>query len=407
MNAKEKPEIIYAWNYLEWGGAQIYFLGIMRLALAKGYKVKALMPVGTGEKLLNYFEQENIEVEFFNARIDLSKAESFAHKIRRRFNDWRCNLILARNLARRDLSNKIVHIDAAPWSAFALLFYIALKTDVFVTLHIAQPTAPTLRNRWIKLKYRALYMLPKFHLLASNLEMLENLRWFASPEKWREIPLAYTGINTDEINETLNTDFDRAELMRKHGLPLDKKLVFALGNIVERKGFRVFTEAARLLQKDAPELFFVWVGDGEKRGEMESLIKSSGLGDSVKIILRGAIGEKRQDILRLLSLADIYVLPSFAEGLPGAMLEAMALRKAVVASKVNAVPEAIENRVTGLLATAGNAEEFAKAILELSKDDVLRETLETNAQIKVFNDFTEKRCAEVHVDFYERGFSLR
>ncbi|MBC7798204.1 MAG: glycosyltransferase family 4 protein, partial [Pyrinomonadaceae bacterium] len=151
----------------------------------------------------------------------------------------------------------------------------------------------------------------------------------------------------------------------------------------------------------------VWVGDGEKRGDMENLIKTMGLSDSVKIILRGAVGKNRQDILRLFSLADIYVLPSYAEGLPGAMLEAMALRKAIVASKVNAVPEAIENRVTGLLATAGNATEFANAILELSKDDALRETLAENAQTKAFNDFTEKRYAEVHIDFYERAFNAR
>ncbi|MBC7796828.1 MAG: glycosyltransferase family 4 protein, partial [Pyrinomonadaceae bacterium] len=272
MNAKDstneskKPEIIYAWDYLEWGGVQILFLGIMRLAVAKGYKVTALMPVGTSEDLISYLKVENVVVEFFDAKIDLSKAKSFLHKIRRRLNDWNCNLILARNLARRDLSDKIVHIDAAPWSAFALLFYIALKTNVFITLHIAQPTAPTLRNLWIKFKYRLLYMLPKFHLLASNREMHENLKWFATPEKWREVAFVHSGINTEEISTTLNTEFDRSGLKRKHGLPIDKKIVLALGNIVERKGFRVFTEAARMLQKDAPELVFVWVGDGEKRG---------------------------------------------------------------------------------------------------------------------------------------------
>lgn len=393
-------EVLFVWNYTEWGGAQIYFLGIMRLLRELNVDVSAVMPEGTSEKLLGYFERENIPTSFFPARIDATKAASVGHKIRRRWNDLRCHWVLARHLSKLDLENKIVQIEAAPWNAASLLFFLARKTHVFVTLHISQSDAPSLRNRWIKLKYKLLCRLPNFHLLSSNEDMRASLRWFVDEKIFASIPVAYTGVNTKEIRAVLDLPLEREKLVRKYDLPENRLLVFSLGSIVERKGFRVLLETARRLKNE--HLFFVWIGDGEKREEMQKLIVEFGLENWVKIIRPAEIGENRADLLRLLRIADVFVHPSFAEGLPGAMLEAMALRVPVVVSEINAVPEAVENMQNGLLVRAGDAEGFAKAVEMLANDEKLREKLAKKGQETVLNKFTEERCAEVTIDFYEK-----
>jgi glycosyltransferase involved in cell wall biosynthesis len=348
--------------------------------------------------------RESVPTSFFPARIDAAKAQSVWDKIGRRWNDLRCHWIVARHLSKLDLRDKIVQIEAAPWNAASLLFFLALKTHVFMTLHISQNNAPTLRNRWIRLKYKLLCPLPKFHLLTSNDDMRQSLRWFIDREFFDSIPIAYTGVNTSEIKSILSLPLEREKFVQKYDLPENRLLIFSLGSIVERKGYRVLLEAARELKNE--NLFFVWIGDGEKFAEMQKMIAELNLNDSVKIIRPVEIGENREDLLRLLRIADVFVHPSFAEGLPGAMLEAMALQVPVVVSEINAVPEAVKNMENGVLVKAGDAEGFADAVSKLTNDEKLRAELGRNGQETVLNRFTEERCAEVTIDFYEKCLNV-
>lgn len=401
MENGSKPEIIFAWEFWEWGGGQIYSLGIMRGAVADGYRVKAVMPAGSSEKLLGYLRQAKVETDFFPSRVDLSPAQNFWHKIRRRLRDARCRFILVRHLNRNGLKGKILQIETPPWSAFLMLFYLALRTHVFVPLHIATPFNPkSLNDNLTRLKYHILCRLPKFHIVASNEDMKNSLRPFLPENFWRQIPIAYTGVNTTEIRTALSIPFERDELLAKFDLPDNKLLVFSLANIIERKGFRVLLQAAKQLSEKRNDLFFVWIGDGDKRDEMLSVIKQLGLEKSFKIIRPADFGGQRQDLLQLLRLADIFVHPSFAEGLPGAMLEAMALGKPVVASRVNAIPECVIDGENGFLVEAGNAEGFAKAVEKLANDKELRRNFAEKAQKRVLEHFTEENCADVTIDFY-------
>jgi glycosyltransferase involved in cell wall biosynthesis len=398
--AAQKPEVLFVWNYIEWGGAQIYFLGIMRLLLERNFRVRAVMPAGTSEKLLGYLERENVSVSFFPARIDVTKAENVWHKIKRRIGDVRSHWITLRHLYKLDLTDKIVHIDAAPWNAASLLFLLALRTHVFVTLHISQNDSPGVRNRWIRLKYKLLCRLPKFHLLTSNEDMRRSLRRFVDKNVFDSIPIAYTGVNTKEIKTILNSPPKREKTIEKYNLPQNRLLVFSLGGIIERKGYRVLLETARSLKNE--NLFFVWIGDGEKSAEMQNLVEEYDLENTVKIVCPVEIGENREDLLQLLRIADIFVHPSFAEGLPGAMLEAMALGIPVVASEINAVPEAVKNMENGLLVSAGDVAGFEKAVFMLANDAELRRNLAKKGQETILNRFTEERCAETTIEFYEK-----
>jgi hypothetical protein len=279
-----------------------------------------------------------------------------------------------------------------------LLFYLALQTHVFVALHIALKVSP-IRAFLVKQKFRLVCALPKFHIIASNHDVKNSLREFVPEKKWREIPIAYTGVNTSEIKTALAQNLKRDVLLEKFGIPKNRLLVFSLANIIERKGFRVLLEAAKQFKNE--NLFFVWIGDGENRQEMQRLITELGLENNVGILRPAEIGDDRQDLLQVLRLADIFVHPSFAEGLPGAMLEAMALGKAVVASAVNAIPEAIENGENGFLVEAGDAAGIAQAISLLANDSALRKEFGKKAQERVLNSFTEENCAEITIEHYK------
>ncbi|MEP6925614.1 MAG: glycosyltransferase family 4 protein [Pyrinomonadaceae bacterium] len=397
------PEILFVWHYVEWGGVQIYFLGIIRQALALGYSVKVVMPENSSEKLLGYLRVENVPVSFFPAKLDCSLSESVWYKIRRRARDARTRFVLARHLEKNGLRGKIVQIDAGAWSDFLLLFYLALKAHVFVTMHMATPFNPkSWRDALTKIKYRFLCGLPKFHLLCSNDDMKQSLRPFLPEKIWQTIPIAYTGVNSTEIQNALAAPLESAELKHKYNLPGDKLLIFSLANIVERKGFRVLIEAAEKLSLNREDLFFVWIGDGEKLAEMQALISKKKLGDVFKIIHPADFGGERSELLQLLRLADVFVHPSFAEGLPGAMLEAMALGKPAVVSRINAVPECITNGENGFLVEAGDVEGFAATISNLANNDALREELGRQAHNRVLASFTEERCARVTIDFYQK-----
>ena len=97
----------------------------------------------------------------------------------------------------------------------------------------------------------------------------------------------------------------------------------------------------------------------------------------------------------------MFVLPSFNEGLPIALLEAMALGKACVASRINAIPEAVTDHETGILVEAGDHLALAAAIRELKANPTLRERIARAGQNFVLENFDERDTARITVDCYD------
>lgn len=398
---KQKGELLFVWPYLEWGGAQIYFSGIMKLAVERCYRVVAVMPKGTQSKLTGYLQRLNVSCEAFDAHLDFKPVNGIWQKLRRRWRNASCEFVLAIYLTNRGLKGRIVHIDVGPWSSFLLLFYLATRCEVFVTLHIGLPAISSWR-RWLwKVKFYVLRRMPGFHLLVSNLDMRESLRPYLPAGLLEELSVAYTAVDKNEIAQALATNIDRVMLREKYNLPKDRLLVFSLGQVIERKGCLVLLDAIKQIRTRNPSLFFVWIGSGEQEQEVGRLIVENDLQDTFCIVNPDQIGGERADLLAFLRLADLFVHPSFSEGLPGAMLEAMALGKACIASSVNAIPEAIIDRTTGLLVKPGDSKALARAIAQLVTDLPLRERLATAGQSFVLDKFDERRTAEITIEQYE------
>jgi glycosyltransferase involved in cell wall biosynthesis len=399
-----KEEVLFAWPYLEWGGAQIYFMGIMKLARER-YDVRALMPSGSSESLLGYLDQLKIPYEFFDAHMELGPATTVAARLRRRFRKARTEIVVARHVGKDRLRRSLLHMDFGPWSSFWLLLYLSLRRHVFVTLHTPLPQLSPARLSVWKAKFTILSGLAKFHLLASNREMVESLSAFVSTDALKRIRLAYSGIDRSEIDNALANRTTRDELLGRLGISPARFLVFAMGQFIDRKGCWIFLEAARTLSGTNNDIGFVWLGTESLSEETRRRVEQYGLDDSFRFLDSEEIGQTRRDLLNALRVADVFVLPSFTEGLPVALLEAMALGIPCIASNVNAIPEAVTDNETGILIPPGDSSALVAAIGRLRANDVERETIAKAGRSSVLARFDERQTAQITIDVYDTCFS--
>jgi colanic acid/amylovoran biosynthesis glycosyltransferase len=139
--------------------------------------------------------------------------------------------------------------------------------------------------------------------------------------------------------------------------PLTRNFV-CVGRLCEQKGQMLLLDAARRLQESATKFELVLVGDGEMRGELETLISRHKLEGGVRITGWVSSDRVRDEILA----ARALVLPSFAEGLPVVIMEAMALRRPVISTFVAGIPELINSDELGWLVPAGDTESLTIAM---------------------------------------------
>jgi len=109
--------------------------------------------------------------------------------------------------------------------------------------------------------------------------------------------------------------------------------------------------------------------------------------------------------LRFFRIADAFTLPSFVEGLPIALLEAMAIGIPSISTDMNAIPEAIIDRETGIVIEAGDSDALAKRILDLKNNPSLRQRLSANGRAHVLENFDEREASRIAIDAYRECFA--
>ena len=168
----------------------------------------------------------------------------------------------------------------------------------------------------------------------------------------------HTGIDT----RPFDTPIDREALRTSIGVPVDVPLVGSVGRLSPQKAPLDFVRAAASVHARRPDIHFVWIGDGPLETATRSLVSELGL-DSVF-----HFAGLRANISALLQVLDCFVLSSHWEGFSLVILEAMAARLPIVATRVMGTPEAIEDGVSGLLVPAGDPPALAEALLDLMSD---------------------------------------
>lgn len=180
----------------------------------------------------------------------------------------------------------------------------------------------------------------------------------------------------------------------------DRIVVGTVGRLSVEKGASVLIEAASQICPDFPRALFVVVGDGPQRSSLEARVRE--LGMPGQFLFAG----ERNDVDQIYRSLDVYVLPSFQEGMPMALLEAMAAGLPVVATKVGGVPDLVSDPSVGILVEPGDPAAMATGIRDLLSDQSRRELMGSNARKRVEDQFSAAAMARNYVELYQ-GALLR
>jgi glycosyltransferase involved in cell wall biosynthesis len=201
---------------------------------------------------------------------------------------------------------------------------------------------------------------------------------------------ARLGQRTDARRDTVRTE------LGVHGAPM----ILAVGRQDPQKGFGYLLRAVPALIEARPDLKVLIAGrPGRSTIELQGL--AGGLQDAVRFL-----GE-RDDVADLLCAADVFVLPSMREGIPGVVQEAMALRAPIVASDIGPVREAVGDPPLAELVPPGDSQALGRAVLRVLDDPANAARQATEAQTRFLAEFDIARIADRMVRFYEAALMGR
>lgn len=403
----KKRRLVFLWTYTRWGGAQVYFFAIMKLA-REDWDIVVLLPRGSRSDLLTFLDNLSVGYEFLENAFDPKDEKSIKGKLIRQFERVRSEVETYQALRRFDTKDSVFHIEVAPWQSWVLLVFLAMRrATVFATLHNFRPDPPLWR-RWIwKFRFQVVSRLPGFHIFASNKDTKESLKQWVTPKFWDDIEVTYTCVDPEQIAQAREAEFDRSAERSRLGIDPDKFIVLAVGQFVDRKGRWTFLESALKVLQQTSDVQFVWVMPNDIPDEDREKVEDFGLGEAFVPVLSSSVGPDRLSILRFFRIADAFALPSFVEGLPIALLEAMALGIPSISTNVYAIPEAVFNEETGMLVEAGDSDALSSAIMRLMDDSQLRQRLATKGSEYVLKHFDEREAAAICINSYERALRTR
>lgn len=226
-------------------------------------------------------------------------------------------------------------------------------------------------------------------IVAVSKEISHEMKRCGIPEK--KITVIDNGIDLKRF-DTLDND---CRLRKSFGLDQDDIIIGTVASLTVEKGHALLLDAAAGLVERFPRLRLFFVGDGPERSSLERKVSELGLGKYV------VFAGRRSDIPELLGIMDGFVLPSYKEGLPMALLEAQAAGIPSIATTVGAVPELITDGETGLLIEPGATPQLAAALERLLTDRAGAAQMGKRGRERVRESFSSERMAGDYRKVYQ------
>ena len=211
----------------------------------------------------------------------------------------------------------------------------------------------------------------KFTVAITSYGRSQLSRW-AKPVHWDKIKVVHCAIEPSHFPAPIP-------------LPTGAPRFVAIGRFVEQKGQLLALTAMAELVKTHADAHLTLIGDGEMRSQIEARIDALELGEN--ITLTGWVDEGR--ILHELQSAHALLMPSFAEGLPMVIMEAMAAGRIVIATYIAGIPELVQQGKTGWLVPAGDTKALAKAMRDMAEtptETLTEMTLASHARVMQRHD---------------------
>ncbi len=196
------------------------------------------------------------------------------------------------------------------------------------------------------------------------------------------------------LMETSQADVEK--LREEFDFPPDTFVYLNVGRLDPQKNHKAIFEAFRQVLQKVPNSVLLLAGIGSLDDKLKQDVKDLGIDDKIMFLGR------RTDVPALLAMADVFVFPSFFEGLPVALVEAMFKAKPCIASRIHVFKEVITDGETGLLIDPNSPSELKDAMIKLYKDEDLRKRLGENGLRQVRDKFHSSKTAEQWEDLYRK-----
>jgi glycosyltransferase involved in cell wall biosynthesis len=185
------------------------------------------------------------------------------------------------------------------------------------------------------------------------------------------------------------------DLYDKIGFKPDDFIVGMISSLSPEKGHIYAINAMRNLVGEFPNIRLLIIGDGALKSEIQEQIITAGIQGNVELV------GNQKNIPEFLSIIDVFIMPSLKEGLPIALLEAMASGKAVIATRVGENENVIEDGKTGFLIDPDNSKQLEEAILKLVRNKEIIAKLGSNARMVVENQYSSQIMCKKYCEQYE------
>lgn len=225
-------------------------------------------------------------------------------------------------------------------------------------------------------------------IVGNSPSVIEHLRT-AGRIRASRLHLIRGGIDPETIEKAAPLD------RRGLGITNDDPILLWVGRLDPVKGLDELIEAFARVYRVRP-CNLVLAGEGAYRPRVENRINRAGLTD--RVVMLGA----RSDVPSLLNSAEVFVFPSRTEGMPNALLEAMAAGLPCVATAVAGCRDVIDDGADGLLAAPGDTAGLADALVRVLSDDRLAQRLGAAASAKVRREYRQDHCLLAYLDLYAR-----
>jgi glycosyltransferase involved in cell wall biosynthesis len=203
--------------------------------------------------------------------------------------------------------------------------------------------------------------------------------------------LVPNAVDTDEFSRRLSID----DAKMKRDVSPRRRVVGAVGRLSSEKGFDLLVDAVADLVAEGLDLELHIAGEGDARRDLERRIAARGVGRRVTLL------GFQSDLSLFYQSLDVFVLSSLREGLPNALLEAMAFETPVLATRIAGVPDLVEDGVTGLLIDPGSKDQLVRRLRELLVDPPRRSSLADRARRLVERDFSFAARMDRMKDVYD------
>ncbi len=176
----------------------------------------------------------------------------------------------------------------------------------------------------------------------------------------------------------------------------EDRLLMTVGRLHVQKGHCYLIKAISKVQKEFPKVKLLVIGKGEEENNLKKLVKTLDLTD--KIVFIGL----SSDIEKILAIAELFLLPSLWEGLPNALLEAMAAGKPVLATEVGGIPELVVRGETGILIPPRDSDVLATAIIDLLRNKLKAKDMGEAGRTRAEEHFSIQKMIEKTGSLYQK-----